>query len=87
MGIPFQAPPNTLCPSLAHGSPPPFPQIWLLGVKRVEWVVGVPSGWDRICFLRGIGISTHPQQNFPLEHCEMRVVSQEWGCGVEGEGQ
>lgn len=64
-GILCQAPPSCFRPSLACGSPPPFPQIWLLGMKRVEWVAGVPSGCDRICFLRGVDVSPHPLQGAP----------------------
>ena len=54
MGTLRQALSSFPCPSLAYVSPPSLPQRRLLGMKTVEWVAGVPPGFRRIYFLRGI---------------------------------
>ena len=86
MGTLCQALPSLLLPSLAHGSPAPLPQRWLLGMKRAGWVAGVPSGFGRICFLRAAGLSpredhTPRPPNLPLGCCEMRGGKSGMGRG------
>ena len=74
MGTLCQALPSLLLPSLAHGSPAPLPQRWLLGMKRAGWVAGVPSGFGRICFLRAAGLSPREDHTPPTPKPPLRML-------------